>query len=389
MLLADLQPASFRGARFLVPKDSFEDGRNTIEHLYPDSSLHYMEDNGKHPGEFSVTAILHGADLQAKLRRLMRALNTPGPGTLKHPYFGSKLVAVCGPYKGERQDTNSGVITLDIKFKETGPPLLPALVSGVAAFVSGLATSAVTALFSQFVANYGVTSLLLSSRDQIGEVVTRLADGAVASFGSSQAGLRLSSAAASYVDLPEIMGEQLSAMMRAPIDNLDNPSERLSVWYRDLMDLSTVEVDRVVATPATTFTIENRRQALLTVTQWVEVCAYILLCQSIATRTYATASEVERQEADLIARWELIQTRDLPEEITRRVREIVTATSEVLRDQAVRLPNTTTIDVVMSPASVITYMLYDSEARLPVIVDLNPNTNPILLTGPVTVLADA
>lgn len=388
MLLADLQPASFRGVRFLVPKDRVEDGRNVIEHKYPDSNLHYMEDNGKHPAEFKVTAILHGANLPGQLRRLMRALNTPGPGTLRHPYLGAKFVAACGPYSFERADANSGVITLELKFTETGPPLLPALVSGIAAVVSGLATSAITEVFQHFVRSYGDPTLLLSSRAQIGDVIANVASAAVSSFGSSEIGSRLIDAADAYVDQPDILADRLSGMMRGPVDNPEIASDRLARAYRDMMDSATTEVDAVSAISPTTFQIENRKQALLTVTLWAEVSAFILLAQAMATKTYATSDDVEREEADLIARWALLQTRDLPELITRRVREIVTATSEVLRDQGVRLPNTDVVPFVMTPASVISYMLYDSDLRQQTIVDLNPRTNPILMTGDVTVLAD-
>lgn len=386
MLLSDLQPASFRGASFLVPKDSFEDGRNTIDHLYPDSSMHYMEDNGKHPEEFSVTAILHGPNLPAKLRRLKSALNTPGPGTLKHPYFGSRFVAVCGPYKGERADSNAGVITLEIKFKVTGPPLT-SLISGVSAVVSSLAGSAITALYASFVQTYGPVETLLSSRDQIADTIDIIASSVVSSFGGSAIGTRLADDAAAYVDQPELLAERMQGMYQSPMDNEESyTAEQLVTAYREAMDAAGAEVDLATAIVTTTFQLQTRRQALMTVAQWAEVNAFILLCQSCAVREYRTSEEVEVDEADIIARWAEIQTRDLPEEVTRRVREIVTATSEVLRDAAVRLPNTETIEVNRLPTSLVCYMLYDTDRDQQTIVDLNPETNPIQMAGPTTIL---
>lgn len=386
MLLADLQPASFRGASFLVPKDSFEDGRNTIDHLYPDSSMHYMEDNGKHPEEFSVTAILHGANLPAKLRRLKSALNTPGPGTLKHPYFGSKFVAVCGPYKGERADANAGVITLEIKFKVTGPPLT-SLVSGVSAVVSSLASSTVSALYSTFVQTYGQVETILSSRDQIADTISTIASSAVSAFGGSVVGSRLADDAAAYVDQPALLAERMEQMFQAPMDNEETYTpEQLVLAYRETMDAAGAEIDLAAVIVTTTFQLQTRRQALMTVAQWAQVNAFILLCQACAVRAYRTSDEVETDEADLIRRWEEIQTLDLPEEVTRRVREIVIATSEVLRDAAVRLPNTEVIEVKRLPASLVCYMLYDTDRDQQTIVDLNPETNPIQMAGPTTIL---
>lgn len=386
MLLADLVPASFRGARFLVPKDTFEDGRNTIEHTYPDSNLHYMEDNGKHPEEFAVTAILHGRDLPAKLRRLKRALNTPGPGTLKHPYFGSKFVTVCGPYKGERSDANSGVITLEIKFKVTGPPLT-SVVSGISAVVSSLAGTAVSALYASFVTTYGQVEALLSSRDQIASVIETVATSVVSAFSNSAAGSRLAVDAAAYVDQPDLLAARMDAMLAAPMDDVTNfTAEQLVLAYRDVMDAVGAEVDAAAAIVTTTFQLQSRRQALMTVTQWAEVNAFIRLCQACAVRQYRTAEEVETDEADMISRWAEIQERDLPEDVTRLVKDVAISTSEVLRDLLVRLPNTEVIEVKRLPASLVCYTLYDSDANQQTVVDLNPETNPIQMAGPTTIL---
>ena len=152
--LVDLQPASFRGAAFLCPKDHVKEGRNTIDHKYPNSSYRYAEDNGYTPPEFDMTCVLHGPNLLSDFSRLRSALNTPGPGTLRHPWYGAQYCAVKGPWKVCRDDRDSGVLELEVTFLVTGPPAFPGLVSGIAATISTLSASAVTASFAAFTAEF-------------------------------------------------------------------------------------------------------------------------------------------------------------------------------------------------------------------------------------------
>ena len=154
--LVDLQPASFRGAAFLCPHDHVKEGRNTIDHKYPNSSYRYAEDNGYTPPEFDMTCVLHGPNLLADFSRLRAALNTPGPGTLRHPWYGAQFCAVKGPWKVSREDRDSGVLELDVTFLVTGPPAFPGLVSNIAATISTLSASAVAASFAAFTAQFNL-----------------------------------------------------------------------------------------------------------------------------------------------------------------------------------------------------------------------------------------
>lgn len=136
----------------------------------------------------------------------------------------------------------------------------------------------------------------------------------------------------------------------------------------------------------TTLDQEARFAALYYLGVMTEAMAFCGLCEALAGKTYSTADEVEYDEADLVERFEVLQSRELPAEIHRQLADLMLATSEVLRDQETRLPRLTEIAVPMLPASVLTYMLYDGEERLDQVAALNGTQNPLLYPQSATVL---
>lgn len=238
MLLSELSPASFRGVRFFVPKDTGEEGRNVVTHNYPDSDIRYNEDNGGHAPTFKVTAILHGTGLAAKLNSLRSALNKPGPGTLNHPYLGSWTCSAVGPYKYERNDEDSGVITLDLTFSVTSSSLFPGVITGIAAVVSGLAGAAVGNIAASFVSAYGVGAMSNVSRDTIAAAIQGIGAKIDTAFGASSAAVQMISSAPNLADDPSGLSGLLQSAIRAPfavdIDSLS--PERLVTGFKDVFD---------------------------------------------------------------------------------------------------------------------------------------------------------
>lgn len=408
MLLRDLQPASFRGVRFLVPSDEAEEGRNSIEHNYPDSSLRYMEDNGAIPPCFSVTAILHGANLPGQLNALRGALMTPGPGTLKHPVYGAQFVAVDGTYRIKREDRDAGVITLDIKFKVTGAPVFPGLVSGIAALVTGLAGAAVTAAFAAFVKSFGAPQTAFSgslSGVSRGALETAIADIAVPLDrffgGATSSPARLIDDAGLLLDRPETLAEVFEDALRAPFEAIDTRAGPAPASDDDPVTLSAVELIRgyraalgeaavhselAAAIQPTTLDLVARKEHLSSLAGLSEAALFCCLAEAMAGRAYTTAEQVEADEKLLTETFATLQSRGLPAEIHAQCADIMVATSEVLSEAIVRLPRTVEIDPLNTPASVLAYELYEDDARLWQVVDLNPDQDPVLLARAATVL---
>lgn len=247
MHLRDLSPASFRGVAFLCPKDTAEEGRNSIKHSYPDASHRYVEDNGLIPPEFKLTAILHGADLPAKVRSLRGALNTPGPGTLRHPYYGSHLCAVIGPYHVSRSDDDSGVVTFEITFAVTGAAIFPGLVGAIPAVVTGLALSTISSIASLLPAAFGAGPLSSVSRDVIGAGMAGIGTALNGQFSSVDAS-RMIEQASNLASDPDRFGSLLDSAMSGAIgaDEGTISSARLASGFQSTFDAASSLVNQAL-----------------------------------------------------------------------------------------------------------------------------------------------
>lgn len=89
-----LQPASFRGVPFQVDGTEFGAGRRNQVHEYPQRDKPYVEDLGRATRDLSFDGFLVGADYLDQVTKLLGALESPGAGTLVHPWFGSLRVSV-------------------------------------------------------------------------------------------------------------------------------------------------------------------------------------------------------------------------------------------------------------------------------------------------------
>jgi prophage DNA circulation protein len=66
-----MQPASFRGAGFLVEGHDGEVGRRLAVHEYPERDLPYAEDLGRKARVFKITGLVIGPDYMAQRDALL------------------------------------------------------------------------------------------------------------------------------------------------------------------------------------------------------------------------------------------------------------------------------------------------------------------------------
>lgn len=388
MLLSDLQRASFRGAPFKVPRDRVQEGRNAIHHEYPDASFRYVEDNGYIPPKFCINALLHGLNLPSQLSRLRAALNRPGPGVLKHPYYGVQFVQVDGEYEITRDDREAGTIELEIKFAVTGPPILPGLVSGVAAVVSGLASSATSAIFDAFLAAYGKPS----GRQSLSAVAGVL--GAVGSVldqhfgGASNAPARLVTKAETFAREPSRAIPVLVDAFRAPFDDDTITSRNLARGFKAVRAAAAEQWDVADAIVPSTPDLALRASMAKLLASALEAAAFVNLADAMASTSYTTSDEVEDDEVEMTAAFESVQSREHDADIHTSMVKLHVAAASVLQRVAVRLPYVSTVEFkAPMPASILNYMLYESDTNLIPIVELNLDKDPVLMPQSAIVLA--
>ncbi|RJG06244.1 hypothetical protein D3870_09685 [Noviherbaspirillum cavernae] len=120
-----LQPASFRGVPFEVESDDGSFGRRVQVHEYPDRNEPYVEDLGRATREMNIAAFLIGADYMDKRDRLLAAIEEAGPGTLIHPWYGERKVALKEPARVSHISKNGGMCTITLSFVEAGELAFP------------------------------------------------------------------------------------------------------------------------------------------------------------------------------------------------------------------------------------------------------------------------
>lgn len=87
-----LRQASFRGITFYVSSANDSTERRHVVHEYPQRDVPFVEDLGKGAQTFSLSVFVIGDACIQKAKSLREAVISGKPGTLIHPYEGSKRV---------------------------------------------------------------------------------------------------------------------------------------------------------------------------------------------------------------------------------------------------------------------------------------------------------
>lgn len=107
---------SFRGVPFLIADEQGMDGgRRLVRYEYPLRDDGMTEDLGLRLRNYHISCLVIGDDHVKQAEKLIEALEKPGAGTLKHPYFGTKEVCV-NDYKAVFSTNHLRVTRFDISF---------------------------------------------------------------------------------------------------------------------------------------------------------------------------------------------------------------------------------------------------------------------------------
>lgn len=140
-LLEKYHPASFRKVGFLVSTESVSRGKKTVIHEYPNSDQRYVEELGKLPPTFSISAIVHGDDAINQRIRLENALERPGLGELIHPVYGQLQVKAL-TFRVSSNQTEIGQFIFDVEFATSRENITPEPDTPTNPTISSLAQSA-------------------------------------------------------------------------------------------------------------------------------------------------------------------------------------------------------------------------------------------------------
>lgn len=107
---------SFRGVSFYIEDQQGQDGgRRIVTHEYPLRDDGLTEDLGLRLRNYHVSCLVIGDDYTSQADKLIDALEAKEPGTLKHPFFGTKEVRV-SEYKANYSTAHLRVVRFEITF---------------------------------------------------------------------------------------------------------------------------------------------------------------------------------------------------------------------------------------------------------------------------------
>lgn len=115
-LLPGLLPAMWRGVPFFMPDVDGEVGRRIQLTYFPGIDAPAVDDFGRLDGPINVSGAYVGDDYIAVATALQAAFQTPGVGTLLHPWLGEMSVVCEQPASIRFTDKSLGLITFDATF---------------------------------------------------------------------------------------------------------------------------------------------------------------------------------------------------------------------------------------------------------------------------------
>ena len=144
-----LLPGSFRGAPFHIEDHEYAGGRRVHVHEYPGRDDAFPEDLGRRTRDYKIECYVIGPDYMAARDALLRACEAKGPGTLVHPYLGTRR-AQCIEIRERESAKRGGMATFTLSFVDAGANRYPAAEADTADAVAAAAAIAEQALAAQF-----------------------------------------------------------------------------------------------------------------------------------------------------------------------------------------------------------------------------------------------
>lgn len=394
---ADRLPASFRGVPFLVEAESEIFGKKHDPHEFPGADFRYVEELGRLPSVYNVTAVVSGLDATLRRNALKRVCLQPGPGLLVHPAAGSVQVT-CVEAEVSSANTSLGEYIFELTFLETrgSASLIPSAlsVSSIALAASGARTliqNLVSTNFSTGVSTFNDSSAALKIQDIVTDTLTALRVGTASTTVLSQVETAfndLSDDAFTIVGSASTVAARLGAAFDATVPLFADPGDGFAPW----LSLTTFGADDAVVT-TTTFEREQRENNRRLLNYYVVTVSTINAIEAAASRDYATATEINQATADITDAYALAaQSADARMFATSTEFEslatIYQQTVDLLDQQLVSTPRVRSVESALSSPALITYLYYGNIDQERTIANLNPEKNHSGEVGPYNVLTE-
>ncbi len=121
-----LADASWNGVPFYMPDSRHTAGRRVQQFFFPGRDTSEFQDLGAFDGPMQVSGLIVGGLYVSYARQLLAALQTPGPGTLVHPWLGELQMVLTSPAQIAFSQKEQRVV----RFTATFAPFVPLAAQG-------------------------------------------------------------------------------------------------------------------------------------------------------------------------------------------------------------------------------------------------------------------
>ncbi|NIX75383.1 DNA circularization N-terminal domain-containing protein [Microvirga terricola] len=237
-LLPGLLPGAFRGVPFYVVDAGHDVGRRIVTSYFPGLDAKTHEDLGILDGLIDIAGLVIGDDYVAQAEALRRAFQTPGPGTLFHPWIGELTVILPQPARIDFSVTELRVARIQATFERTSAPAVLGL-STLTRLISTLRSVATAAqsLTAGLLSGRAVPMMFwTAARSMADSVVAVISDEVSRSQGSSKLLPAVDATKTALSSVDAMLADAAPAALAAAISTLADP----------IVDLASPAISRAI-----------------------------------------------------------------------------------------------------------------------------------------------
>lgn len=424
-----LARGKFRGIEFLYETSEVTVGRRTVLTEFPGQDLPFSEDLGRAAQEFTLEMFVLGPAYEDQRRKLIEALEAPGPGTLLHPYYGPVTVTVQGKIRVRETTKELGIARVTATFVKTALGFDVRQVANTAAGVVSAAAKAESSLLAAFAEVFSVLDAISDVADQAIDTINAATSTLNTVRGKISAALQVvddaataitqfSDTVADLVALPSQLATDMANLYSTVFSSIDTVTDAVrdaaeffgadgedavpnlgnvleATTRTDLLARTTEELrtfgddfeDLPEETSQQRLAAENRRQLV----RLVKTATALNAARTAAGLEFEASDQAAVVQTAVVAALDAVLTDDtLPDELYSPLTDLRAATVEHLSSAADALPQLDTYTPPANvPALVLAYQLYADHQREAEILARNPSvSDPTALPGnqPLTVL---
>lgn len=402
--LDDLFEGSFRGARFLIKSASTSFGRKQVLHEYPNSDKQKVEDLGLKPRSFSISAIISadpptmvgGLSYFEKKNALLAALETPGNGTLSHPFFSNSYQVTPRPGTIEEDTSKLGEASIDLVFDysdiETDPVAAPTSLSQVNQSLDAV-NSAVNA---DIASKFGVSSAInFSSATALLGKFTSAVSKNTATFNSVGSPLNefsslvgnFSSQITELVQAPQNLADSMLGIVSSSAGLFQNTTQGLAVFGKFFSF-----GDDLISLPGITLGRDERNINNQVIRRSVQTAYLALAYQYAVESTYGTVEDIDNVQTAIEDQFGKLSAMDLDDDVIDRLSTMRTQVNQFLEFERINASQIVPVETKETPISVLAFQYYgaidDLDEMIDKLIELNsPASNDVsFISGSVEVL---